>query len=49
MFGGLREIGSNKNAQKVADGSPHMMGGAPGALRARAASGMGPAQAQRPP
>jgi hypothetical protein len=46
MFGGLREIMSNKNVQKVAGGSPHPTRGAPGASRVWAASVMGPAQAQ---
>ena len=49
VFGGLREIGSNNNAQKVAGGSLHLMRGAPGALRVWAALATGPARAQRPP
>ena len=47
MFGGLREIRSNKNVQKVAGGSPHPMRGAPGASRVWVALATGPAQAQR--
>jgi hypothetical protein len=45
MFGGLREIRSDKNGQKVADGSPHPTRGVPGALWARAALTMGLARA----
>jgi hypothetical protein len=49
MFGGLRENGNDENAQKVADGSPHLMHGAIGASRVQVALAMGPAWAGRPP